>query len=90
MVVASVAVGAAPALPNLIFGLLALSGGIAIVVFRANLYGLTTRGQNRIVGKRVGTAAARRQSPFWIGVAGAWIALMGAAMIGCAVWRFVS
>ncbi len=88
MIEASAGVDAAPALPNLIFGVLALLGGIAMVVFRARLYGLTVRGQNRAFGKRAGAAVARRQSPLWVGVVGVFSALMGAAMVCYAIWRF--
>jgi hypothetical protein len=82
--------GAAPALPNLIFGPLAVLAGVVIVVFRDCLYRATVRGQEQFLGKSGSAALSRLQSAFWVGAAGVGVVLMGVAMISHGIWAAVS
>ena len=78
----------APALPNLIFGVVALAIGLLVMKYRAPLYDGTVRRQKQWFGKGLGEFTERLASPFWIGAVGAGGVLMGVVMIGYAVWRF--
>jgi site-specific recombinase len=75
----------APALPNVVFGTILLVSGLVTITFRRRLYARTVSLQNDLVGQRAGRAIARRQSSFWIGVAGLWGVLLGIAMISYAI-----
>lgn len=80
----------APALPNLIFGIMALFIGAVAVWRRKQIYEATVRGEKRWFGRGIGELAERLQSPFWVGAAGAGAVLMGVVMICYAIWRFFS
>lgn len=80
----------APALPNLIFGLVALVAGAIVVKLRERIYRATTREEKRFFSRGFGELLGRLQSPFWVGVAGVFGVLMGVVMIGYSVSRFMS
>lgn len=90
MVVASAAVESTSALPNLIFGSIAVLAGIAIIVFRNNVFRSTVRGQDKLIGKRANATYARLQSVVGVVIAGAGIVLMGVVMIGFGVARLLA
>lgn len=78
----------APALPNLIVGILVVVVGILIVKRREKIYRGTVGFEKRAFGKGLGDLLERLQSPFWVGAVGVVGVLMGLVMIGYAVWRF--
>lgn len=80
----------APALPNLIFGVMALLIGAIAMWRRKQIYEATVRGEKRWFGKGIGEFLERLQSPFWVGAAGASGMLMGVVMISYALRRFFS
>lgn len=78
----------APALPNLIFGVMVLFIGTTVVWRRKQIYEATLRGEKRWFGRGIGKLFERLQSPFWVGAVGATGVLMGVVMISYAVWKF--
>lgn len=78
----------APALPNLVFGIMVMFIGAIVVRRRKQIYEATARGEKRWFGRGVGELLERLQSPFWVGAAGATGVLMGVVMICYAVWKF--
>lgn len=72
-------------IPLLVVGSLALVIGIVVIVFRRRLRDFTVEGERTMFGRKVGDAAARMQSPFWVGVAGGGGVAIGFAMIVSAV-----
>lgn len=58
-------------------GILAVVGGILIVKFRKGLYKRTIDEQRMLVGRSMGSAFERLQSPFWIGVVGVGASILG-------------
>lgn len=80
----------APALPNLVVGILVLFAGVVVIRHRERIYKATVRGEKRWFGMWTGELLERLQNPFWVGVAGAGGSLMGIVMISYALWRFFS
>lgn len=80
----------APALPNLIYGMVCLVVGVSVIRWRERIYKATVRGEKRWFGKGFGEFLEHIQSPFWVGVAGAGTVLMGIVAICYAIWRFFS
>lgn len=80
----------APALPNVIYGMVCLVVGVSAIRWRVRIYKATVDGEKRWFGKGFGEFLERLQSPFWVGVAGTGIVLMGIAAICYAIWRFFS
>lgn len=80
----------APAAPNLILGVILLIIGVVVVSQRERIYRATVRAEMRSFGRGLSELLERLQSAFWVGVAGGFGVLMGAVMIGYAVWRFLS
>ena len=80
----------APALPNLIVGLLVIFVGLIVVRHRKSLYESILRRQRNYFGQGWSDFARRLQTPFWIGVVGACGVAMGVVVISYAVWRFVT
>lgn len=80
----------APALPNLIAGMLFVVMGALSIIHRKRIYAATVRGEKRWFGRGIGEFLERLQSPFWIGFAGLLGVLMGAAAIVYALFRFVN
>lgn len=77
----------APALPNLVVGILVLVAGVLVIRHRERIYKATVRGEKRWLGRGIGELLERLQNPFWVGVAGAGGSLMGVVMISYALWR---
>lgn len=88
LLLASVGRPPAPALPNLIFGVMVLLIGATVVRRRKQIYEATLRGEKRWFGRGIGKFLERLQSPFCVGAAGATGVLMGVVMISYAVWKF--
>lgn len=80
----------APALPNLIAGLIGLLMGSLILVRRESIYKSTVRREKRWLGQSFSEFLERAQSPFWVGVAGVGGVIMGIVAISYAVWRFLN
>ena len=66
---------------SLALGLLMMAGGAWVWLRRSTLFVAVVRGERQLVGKRVGRAFARRQSPRGVGVVGVWMIILGLAMI---------
>lgn len=80
----------APALPNLIFGIMFSFAGLTIIRYRKQIYEATARGEKRWFGKGFGELLERLQNSFWVGAAGAFGALMGLVMVSYAVGKFLA
>ncbi len=67
--------------PNMIIGPLVLVSGILIVVFRRQLRDWIVSSEKSALGDDRGNSLGLLQTPFWAGVTGVAIALLGAAML---------
>ncbi|WP_460631911.1 hypothetical protein [Leifsonia lichenia] len=75
--------------PNLIIGPLVLAGGILIVVFRKQLREWIVSSEKSALGDDRGNSLGLLQTPFWAGVTGVAIALLGAVMLMFGVVSFI-
>ncbi len=80
----------APALPNLVFGIMFFVAGLAIIWYRKKIYEATVRGEKRWFGKGFGELLERLQNSFGVGAAGAFGVLMGLVMVSYAVGKFLA
>ena len=80
----------APALPNLIVGLVVIVIGVMIVGHRKSLYESILRQQRQFFGQGWSDFARRLQRPFWVGAVGVFGIGMGIVMISYALWRFLT
>ncbi len=71
--------------PNLVVGLVLIVAGILIAVFRVKVRNWSVRGQSAIIGQKRSEAAAKLQTPFWIGVVGVGAVLMGVVALTGAI-----
>ncbi|MBW9119061.1 hypothetical protein JNB63_03050 [Microbacterium trichothecenolyticum] len=71
-------------LPNVIFGVLALVAGLAMVRHRDALFRGTIR-NGKIVSRSASKIVAQRSSARWVGVVGTFAVAMGLIMISGAV-----
>lgn len=76
-------------LPNLIIGPLVLVGGILIVILRKQLREWVVSSEKSALGEDRGNWLGLLQTPFWAGVTGVAIALLGAVMLTFGVVSFV-
>lgn len=67
--------------PNLIFGILVVAAGIAIIVNRKALNERIFKEQERMFGRRAARASGGRQTPTMMGAVGCFAVLVGALVL---------
>lgn len=67
--------------PNLIVGTLVICMGFLVVWRRKALNEFVYDSQKKLLGPRVARASAGRQTPFMMGLVGAFIVIIGIAMV---------
>lgn len=68
-------------IPNFVFGILAIVGGVLIIRYRRRLNEWVFKSQDSLLGRRAANASAGRQKPFVLGVVGFCCTVMGIVMV---------
>ena len=72
-------------IPDLIFGVVALLGGVIVIIFRKRLTDWVISSEKNALGEERGNRLGMLQTPFWSGVTGIGISSVGLIMIGFGV-----